>query len=136
MGIDREHKNIVNDYVKSITHNPARHVIEWTAADLQEFDHDCFSVESIFKDDSIIHKFLTKNYSVLIWYTKRSIRLGKVFLRAKKIDPSKPVRYRENGWAIRNQSTRADKTAYGRSMSLLSIRPTFKSRILNFLKHR
>lgn len=135
MDIDRDHKNIVKDYVKSITRNRTRHVIEWTAADLKEFDYNRFSVESIFKDDSIIHKYLIKNYSVLIWFTKRSIRLGKVFLRAKKIDPSKPVRYRENGWAIRNQSTRADKTAYGRSMSLLSIQPTLKSRILNFLKH-
>ena len=123
MNWDREEKKIMKDYVKSITKLNTQQIFEWTAGQVKEYDYDCYQLESIFPSNSALHSMITKSPSATIWYVKRSIKLGKIFLRLKVTDSSKPPRFRQNGWAIRNQSTREDKTAFGRSMSLLSSSP-------------
>lgn len=123
MIMDREEKKIMKDYVKSITKLNTRNIFEWTAGELKEYDFDIYQLESVYPENSFGLDLIAKSPALTLWYVRRDIRLGKIFLRLKKLDPNKPVRFRENGWAIRNQSSRADKTAFGRSMSFLSTAP-------------
>lgn len=126
--MDREHKKMLKDYVKSITKIDSGRVLEWTAGDMKEYDYDLYSLESIFNAGSVFRSAIIKNSSLTIWYTRRCIKQGKIYLRVKKVNLSKPPRFREKGWAIRNQSTRADKTLFGRSMTFLSTEPKKKWR--------
>jgi len=123
MIMDREEKKIMKDYVKSITKLNTRNIFEWTAGELKEYDFDIYQLESVYPENSFGLDLIAKSPALTLWYVRRGVRLGKIFLRLKKLDPNKPVRFRENGWAIRNQSTRADKTAFGRSMYFLSTGP-------------
>ena len=122
MNTDREEKKMTKDYIKSISKISTRHIFQWTAGELKEYDFDRYQLESVFPDYTFNHALIVKSPTLTIWYVKRGIKLGKIFLRLKVREPSKPPRFRENGWVIRNQSTREDKTAFGRNISFFSIK--------------
>jgi hypothetical protein len=82
------------------------------AMDISSWNPENFITQSTFSKDGTL-LLLTSRFRIIRKVVARlAISTGNIYKRPTKVDPTKPRKYRLQGWLVRNMSQREDGTYF------------------------